>query len=627
VIIQSVNKEALAHQILKRYEELKSARSVKEDIWLQCGDAYLCQFPEIWRERARKEKRSARYVGMSFDAIESNHSAILSMLMPGSNWLGLEPATPGHLQYDDEAAKDITSLLHQQHYQIKFKNEISLMVKQAAIMGNAPYTVGWRKDHAINYPEYEQAMAMWQIVHREAWDFYNRELQAWEQAAKIAQQQGTPPPPQPSLVAPEPPPGNAELAYSGPSFETGSIFDYLVDPYSPDPSNPLVFKRSWVSRSSFDALSEKNNFGYSVYDHEDTVPSVDRKTGHDVSPEIAMLSAFGLQAPPSESIEIIECWGTIETNKDSGGKEAYTSFVGAIANRGPLVRFEPTFLWSGKSPNGLCKYRNVPGQVYGIGALEPVLGLQDLINVRVNQLIDIVSFSVNPEYKAVDDGLLADTFVSAPNKIHWVGNVDNLVPLQKDFQGLNAAMADVEMLKQEFRNMVKSVGSGAGPSDESATKTRQSTAAIGGDLGKIATYIEDSALAPIIDMMIEMNAQYLPKGSSVRSMQDGQPMIKNISPEALRKGWVCRVTGTRHTIDKQENLDKLMMFTQLVMGSPLATSAVDLLELLKKIYSELEFGDEGSIFHDEMRANEIMGEMIRSGMLGNNTGMSNPEAP
>jgi len=547
------------------------------------------------------------------------------MLMPGNNWLGLESSTPGRIEHNDQAAKDITGLLHQQHYQIGFKQDISLMVKQAAITGNAPYLVGWREEFTTNYPAYERAMASWQIVHKEAWDQYNKAMQGWEQQARIAQEQGAPPPPKPSLVAPEPPPGNPELAYSGPSFETGSIFDYIVDPYSPDPSNPLIFKRSWISKSVLDTLSTKNRFGYSVYEDVEDLPVLDRRTGQDAHTEVAMLNSFGLQAPPGDAVEIIECWGTIETNKEAGGKEAYTSFVGAIANRGKLCRFEPSYFWSGKSPNGLCKYRDVPGQVYGIGALEPVLGLQDLINVRVNQLIDIVSFSVNPEYKAVDDGIVEDQFSSAPNKVHWVGVIDNLVPLQKDFQSLNAAMADVEMLKAEFRNMVKSVGSGIGTQGESATKTRQAGAAIGGDLGKIATYIEDSALAPIIDLMIELNAQYLPPGTAVRMMEDGQPLIKQLSPESLRKGWVCRVTGTRHTLDKQERLDKLMMFTQLVMGSPLATAAVDLLELFKKIYGELDFGDEGAIFHDEARANEILDEMVKSGMLGNNAGPSAPE--
>ena len=619
MIIKSVNQEVLASQLLSRYEELKNARAVKEDIWLQCVDAFLCQFPDVWNERAEAEKRSARYVGMSFDAVESNHSAILSMLMPGDNWLGLEPSRAGHIEIDDEAAKDITSLLHQQHYQMGFRSDMSLLVKQAAITGNAPYSVGWRTESAVNYPAFEQAMQAWQVIHKEAWEQYNREMQAWEQQAQLAQAQGSPPPPRPSLTAPEPPPGNPELAYSGPSFETGSIFDYIIDPYSPDPTNPVVFKRSWLSQSAFDALSTRNSYGYSAYENAEDVQRVERKSGQDASSELAMLSAFGLEAPPGDAIEIIECWGTIETEKGNGEREAYTGFVGAIANRGSLVRFEPTYLWSGKSPHGMCKYRDVPGQVYGIGALENVLGLQDLINVRVNQLIDIVSFAVNPEYKAIDDGILEETFTSASSKVHWVGNLDNLVPLQKDLSGLGAAMADVESLKQEFRNMVKSVGSNSGPSSESATKTRQSGMAIGSDLGKIATYIEESTLTNIINLMIELNAQYLPEGTAVRMLEDGQPLIKQLSPEAIRKGWVCRVNGTRNTIDKQERLDKLMMFTQLVMGSPLATSAVDLLELLKKIYEELDFGDAGTIFHDEGRANEILGEMVRSGMLGNNT--------
>ncbi len=622
MIISGIEKEKIGGHILKRYDELKSNRRVKEDLWLQCTQNYLSQFPEVWHQRAVKDARSARFMALSFDAVESNHSAIMSMLMPGDSWLGISPSVYGRLEYDDKAASQVKDLLLQQQEQIKFKSKMASLVKQAAIIGNAPYSVGWREDDIVDYPAYEQAMLAWQITTKEGWEQYNAEMELFDKKSAQAEEAGTPPPRRPSLVAPEPPAKTSELAYAGPSFEVGSAFDYLIDPYSPDPRHPLVFRRTWISQSELNSLSTRNKFGYAIYDNTENVHPVDRLTGPDSSTETQILNAFGLQAPPSDSIELIEAWGTIEIPSVNGGVDTYTSFVGAIANRGPLVRFEPTFMWSGKAPHGLCRYRDVPGQVYGIGALEPVLGLQDLINARVNQLIDIVSFSINQEFIGVDDGIIEDTFVSAPNRIHWAGNTDNLVPIRKDLGALNVAMSDLELLKQEFMRITKSIAPSTGSNTESATKTRQQGAAIGGDLGKIAAFIEDDTLSDIIDLMIELNVQYLDKGQAVRQLQDGQPVITQVSPEAVRKGWVCRVTGTRNTLDEQERLDKMLMFFQMVLGSPIMTSTVDVLALAKKVYEMFGFGDAGDIFNDEARANEIMDEMIRSGMIGNNAGQA-----
>jgi hypothetical protein len=621
MIIRRVREEVLTQLIVSRFEELKQNRGVKEDIWLECVDAYMGRLSDEWYDRAKSERRSARFVGMSFDAAESNHSVLMSMMMSGENWLNIEPAMPGRLEYDDEGADQLKSLLQQQMYQINFKRDMALLIKQLCIVGNAPYTVGWKREYAVNYPEYERAMAEWQVVHAEAWERYRSEMSRWEQAARSAQEQGLPVPPAPSLVAPEPPPGNPDLAYSGPSFEVGSIFDFLIDPYSPDPARPLMFKRSWISDSALRRLGTRNRFGYSVYEDVEDVPPMERRTGKDSDKEVSIMSTFGIEAPPGDAHEIIECWGTIEAPGDGGvGKKPYVNFVGAVINRQRLVRFEPSYLWSGKAAVGMAKYRDVPGQVYGIGPLEPVLGLQDLINARTNQLIDIVSYSINPEYKAYDDSRLASEFVSAPNKIHWVQDMDNLQVIQKDLRGLNVAMGDVELLKQEFMRMVKSASPASGPSDESATKTRQQGAAVGNDLAKIAAYIEETGLAPIMDLFIELNAQYLPKATAVRMIESGQPVFKEVSPETIRKGYLARVKGTSFALDKQERLDKLLMFLQMVIGSPLATSAVDLLALYKKVYEELGFGDVGEIFHDEARANEILGEMLRSGLLGNNPG-------
>lgn len=618
MIISSANEQRVVDYVVSRYRELKDARKVKEEVWMECVRAYLSDFSTVWDTRAKKEGRSARYIPLSFDAVETLHSQITAITMPGNHWIGMSASTPGKLKYDDEAADELKALLYQQIGRMGFARQYDILVKQLAIVGNAPYTVGWRKERVIDYPAFEAGMAQWEILHKKSWEEYSVAMEEWQRIARIAEASGQQAPPPPSLVAPEPPPADAKkIAYSGPSIEVGDIFNFVVDPFPTDNSHRLCIKRSWMSKAAMLRMAEKNAFGYSVYDNVDNVTPRERRTARDESHLNESYLAFGLQVPEAQQVDVLEAWGTMEIPGGSlDGRSTFVGFCACVANESTLVRFEPTFLWSGETPVRLATYRDVPGQVYGIGALEPALGLADLANVRANQNVDVVSFALSPEYKAVDDGIIAKTLKSAPAKVHMVGDINNLVPIEKNLTGLQLSMQDLVLLKNEFKMVTKSGSPLSGDSRESATKTKTDSMVLGTDIGKVAEHIETTVLREIVDLFVQLNCQYITKPEAARSLQKGQASFVLVSPESIRRGWVISVNGTRYATDKQERAQNLLMFQQLVTGNPMILPVVNLLNLIKKVYEELGFSDSDEIFNDEARADQILSEMIRFGMLG-----------
>ncbi len=628
MIIGGTNEQAVVGFITTRFRELKDARSEKEDIWMDCVRAYLSEFSAVWDERRNQEGRSTRFMPLSFDAVETLTANISSITTPDDRWIHPEPAISGALKYDDESSEEIRALLLQQLGKMGFRRQYLQLLKQCAITGSCPYLVGWRKDMAVDYPAYQQGMAEWQIDNQVAWARYQDAMQQWQQAAKIAQVSNQQPPPRPSLVAPEPPPVSRNgVIYSGPTFEVGDIFNFVVDPFSTDTKHQLKFQRSWASKAVLQSMSQKNQFGYSVYDNTANIVEAERRTGVDSGPMIESYSAFGLQVPDSSDVELITGWGTMEIpNGNRDGRSMFVSFNGTVANEVTLLRWEPTFLWSGDSSAQLATYRDVPGQVYGMGAIEPALGVQDLANVRTNQNIDIVNYIMNPEYKAVDDGFVRDTLVSAPSKIHWVGDIGNLVPMEKNIQGLQMSMQDLVLLKNEFKMITKSGAPLAGDSAESATKTRLDARMIGGDVGMVAEHIEDTFLSKVLGLFIELDAQYITEPEMVKSIQKGVSSFTHLSPEVIKRGWAIEVRGTKFSADRQERLQNLMMFYQLVLGNPMMVASVDTLMLGKKVYSELGFSDGDEIFNDAVKADQILGEMITYGLVGSPAAMQAQQA-
>jgi len=629
MIIPGVGNQKVVEYVTTRFRELKDMRKTKEAKWMECVRAYMSDFPRIWDIRKETERRSARYVPLSFDAVETLESTLMSMLMPNGRWIDMQPAVSGKLEYDDVAASEMEALIYNQHIQMRFKREFKKLLKQMAIVGNAPYQMGWRQDLAVDYPAFQAAMQEWQIIHREEWMKYQTAMEEWRMAAQAAAIKGQAPPPKPQLTMPEPPPaGGQNVAYAGPTFQCGDIFNFVVDPFSPDRDHPVMIKRSFVPRSAIIAMAQRNDFGYSVYENVQGLEEREIRISRDQEHMTDTYDAFGLQVPSGKAVEIKEAWGTLEIPYAmSDGREVFTAFVATVANDSRLIRFEPTFLWSGKAPVGLATYRDVPGQVYGVGALEMALGVADLVNARTNQNIDIVNYAVNPEYKAVDDGFISPNIFSAPSKIHWVGNIENLVPLQKDLQGIQISMQDVTLLKNEFKMITKSGAPLSSDSSESATKTRLDARMLGSDIGKIAEHIEETALWEIITKQVELNSQYLSREQMVRGVQKGSAAMIAVSPQTARMGWGIVVKGTKFTADQMQRAENLMMFQQLVLGNPMALPAVNVLELLKMVYEELGFSNADQIFNDEATAMDIINQMIQFGLVGSGTGQSrNAEA-
>jgi len=618
MIIRGADEQGLVDFITTKFDDLKTARKEKEDRWLECVRAYLSDFENVWDAKAKVWKKSKRFIPLSFDAVESQQSQLVSMMFNGDNWLSFEADTPGRLPHDDTAAEDLSLLVRKQLKNINFEREFGILIKQLAITGNCPYTVGWQKDYAVDYPAYDKAMTRWRQENAVRWQQHQQIVAAWRIQAQraVALGQQVPPPPQHEM--PEPPPVSRELAYCGPTFHVDDIFNFVIDPFSPDPKHALRIKRTFVAKSQLVALSQKNEYGYSVYSNVERITTSEVRRHQTDDFEEDRYRAFGMEMPKSSEVELLEAWGTIEIPGGYGGEDTktYVSHVCTIANRQTVIRFEPTFLWSGDAPVQLATYRDVPGQVYGIGQLEPLLGLQDLTNVRANQNVDVVAFCVNPEYKCYDDGVIDLSAVSAPNKRHLMGDpAGNMIPLEKNMTGLQLGFQDVEYLKREFHTIAKSQSPLAASSRESATRSSLDAGAVNTDVAKIAAHIEDTVLFRVIDLFVQLNAQYLPKGEVVKSLQDGTANIKEISPETLRRHWLVKIRGSQYVADRAENMQNMMMIFQLLTGNPMLLPAVNSLEMAKKLYTMLGFTDADVVFNDAPTADAILQQMLQLGIF------------
>jgi hypothetical protein len=616
MIIPGIVENEVVSYVVDRYQELKDARASKEEVWLQCLQAYLCDFPEAWKIAVREQNRSGRFYAIAYDAVNTVHSQLASMIFPRARWLYPRPAVPGRMPHDDEASEEVGRLIDIQKRHARFENTLMRGVLQLLILGNCPWQVGWRIEHMVNYPAYSEAMRKWDEENTERFNRYLQQRAEYDALVREAARRGVEPPPPPQFDIPEPPPRQTTVASEGPTFEICDTFDTVLDAESPDPRRALRIRKYMVSRETLRQLAEPKANGYRLYENVDAIEEVDKITETGESHYELRQRAFNLQPVSRQGVMLKEAQGTMEIENALGdGRNVFVSYIATVANDKTLIRFEPTYFWSGELPLQWSTYIDLPGHVYGLGLIEPFLGLQDLINARANQMIDATAFAISPEYKFVPDGLIQKHLKSAPGKGHPMRSIENMQVLDKDFRGIQIAMNEIQQLVQEFRGMTRSL-SPLSSGDESATKTALDANIVGTDLGQRASHIEEDMVGRALNLWMQLNAQYLDEDRMARMIEDGDLALSKLSPEKIRQGWVIEATGSRQFADRAEQYQNLMMWGQMFLGNQITAPAVKISNFMRKAYELLGFDDTDDIIRGGEEAMQILDRMMQSGLIG-----------
>jgi len=596
--------QRIVEYVNSKVQTLKTNRQLLELKWLHCMEAYGSKFDEAWAERARQDNRSARYLSLTWDAVENITAQMMAMLFPNERWFTVEPGRRGgFVMSDDLDAPKIEHLLRYQHDQMMFVGEIRKLIKWLVITGNCPWSMTWCKESAVDYPAYSAAMQAWLMRQAQAQAQMNQAHEMWSQQADAAQAQGLPPPPPPMAPPMEMQPAAASnVMYEGPRLIIGDPFNFVIDDRANDEETAFRAVQTWRSKAYLEHLAQVDETGYAVYENLDQIRDAGQYKDDYFSRNPALAAAFGMQLPDDASVSLIEAAGDFELplQDELEGDQFIRCWVAVVANNRTLLKFEPTHLWSRRPHIQLAKLIEVPGQVYGGGLVENTLGLTDATNVRFNQILDAAAVAINPETKVFDDGVYdPETAESGPGAQHIVGDINNLQPLLKNLQGLSLAFTEIGLLMSLVQQMFRSPNAGAAVrGDTSATRTARDTSVMGGSLQDMARYVEEHALVPILEMQLQHSQQYLDEEIVIKIVQENMASWATVGPDHVQRRWLTRVRGSANTMLKEKRLQDLLTFFQLVSGNPLfvQTGQVDVTYLAKRIYEEMGFMDGDKVF-------------------------------
>ncbi|MEO0215662.1 MAG: hypothetical protein ABIL14_01425 [candidate division WOR-3 bacterium] len=384
------NEEEIVEYIVGNWESWKYARKAKEQIWQDCLNNYLTIVDESkytnWPWRCKVSDTFSQEIG------DIAASALKNALFPfDEEFYRLEPLDDIAQVYQDKMKKYLDSKLKESRFIERYRP----FLKQLAVIGNSAAFLPWK---TITRPKKIRTRSGVQTYDDVVYDLFR--------------------------------------------FDTLDMLNVVLNPdsiYSED--SPIII-RSLHSLASLKSMKEYKNLDKleaSIIESKHPAP-----TESDDMFVQQRKQVFGLDGNvDGEEVELLSCRGDMEIN----GK-VYRDYVGVVANRKFLIQFKENPFWGGR-PVVFSGYSSMWYTPYGIGPLEPVKGIHELINTFTCQKADILNLIIMGSFAYVNDGIIdPDNLFNRPAGAIEVGDINNIKPLAPN---ANVALAYQEIAQLRDR--------------------------------------------------------------------------------------------------------------------------------------------------------------------------------
>jgi hypothetical protein len=558
----------VASEVTRLFRDYSQVRQDLEDDWLDCWAHY---FGNV-RSQTHLRQAAARIVGdvnddwrhristsKAYENIETICGYFQSAFFPNKEWFSLTPTEPGYV----ELVKPVERYLQQKLEAARFSSVWDMFIRQAVILGTSAIALPWRVETA----KHKKRVMVKTPVFGQFGEIIDE-----QQRFEIKEED--------------------RLIHNGPDFEVLDMFDFFLDPMATDPNNANVIRRMRKTKAEVLHLIED---GYYPYGSKYSIITCKGTSTPDVSEShkdtVKMFA--GLEYRPNEQIEILEFWGDIQLP----GK-TYHNVVVTITG-GKVLRFELNPYWYGK-PFMVATYVPVNRSVYGVGALQPTLGLLHEMNILTNQRLDNLELGVDQMWTMIPDGTLRkEDIFTKPGQVFEVSDHNALQPVERaDIGKLTITYEESSFLETRIDKATGTgafISAGAGRSGErvTATEVQAQRDAGGNRLASRHQHLEEAVLIPTLSKLYIGCQQFTEHDEVVRlpSPQPGAHLYAQVGPNELVHNFRFNAQGATHIADKEFELRKWLDFLQTVGTSPQMAPQINWSLLLEKLVGKFGLDD------------------------------------
>lgn len=423
------------------------------------------------------------------------------------------------------------------------------------------------------------------------------------------------------------PDGKRVPDFIGPKARRVSPLDIVFNPIAEDFENSFKIVRSTKSVGELKKMAEdepENAFwAQAVARRQEigqlmgayTIEEFDKAVGYQVDGFGSMYEYF-----QSDYVEILEFYGNFH-NKETG--EVMSDRVITIVDRNTVVRNEPMSQWYSGSPFDHVGWRNRPDNLWSMGPLDNLVGLQYRLDHLENLKADAMDLIIHPPLKVIGE---VEEFVWGPGAVI---NIDeggsDVQELATNMQNVFAANSEIQLIEDHMELYAGAPREAMGvrsPGEKTAFEVDQLSSAAGKIFQQKITHFETELLEPLLNKMLESAQRNLEVADTIRVADTdlGATLFQEVTAMDIMANGKIRPVGARHFSKQSQDLRNLSDVLNTAVGQLVAphTSA---LELTKFIDDTL--GLKGyKIFSADAATKEQESTAIKKGVAEENVAMA-----
>lgn len=231
-----------------------------------------------------------------------------------------------------------------------------------------------------------------------------------------------------------------------------------------------------------------------------------------------------------------------------------------IADRCITAYTGPNESWLGKGDIVSAVWRPVPDNLYGMGPLDNLVGMQYRIDHLENLKADAMDLMIHPPIVVRGE---VEPFVWQPEEqIRIIGDNGSIDELGKNFANVAAANNEISMLEakmEEYAGAPKQAMGIRTPGEKTAFEVQSLENAAGRIFQEKVTNFEINVVEPLLNLMLALGRSKMESEISVRAINSeiGVEEFLTIQPEDLVAYGTVRPIGARHFGEQAQLLQNI----------------------------------------------------------------------
>ncbi len=386
--------------------------------------------------------------------------------------------------------------------------------------------------------------------------------------------------------------GDLETTYIGPALERISPLDIVFNPTAPSFAESPKIRRyiRTLGEVILDAqeqtdkpeLQEAVTYLTNVRDTigQFKVADVDKAAGFSVD-------GFGSLQEYYQSgyVEFLEFEGTIYNPHT---KKMMINRRITVVDRAFIVGDEKMPSWFGDSYKLHVGWRKRPDNVYAMGPLDNLVGLQYRLDHLENAKADAMDLAIHPPLKVQGN---VEEFTWGPGEIINCGDDGNVDEIAKNLNAAITAQQEIGLIEQRMEELAGAPRQAMGirtPGEKTAFEVQTLENAAWRIFQEKINTFERSLVEPALNMYLEMSRRHMDTSDIVSIIDDefGVQQFLTVTKEDITSKGKLRAIGSRHFAARAQLIQNLTG----VMNSPVGmkinnhVSSVGLANLVEELF-------------------------------------------